>query len=98
MVFFFGNPILLGYQLAAIASTVLMSSVFTFIILFALKYSPLGLAYDPEKTLHGIDLKAHGNKDHHFEEDNNGNVDTEMNGNVDTEMSATTSTKNPKKV
>jgi len=86
---FFGNPILLGYQLAAIASTVLLSTVFTFIILFALKLSPLGLAYDPEKTLHGIDLKAHGNKAHHFEEEENVG---------DTEMSTHTSKRNDPKV
>jgi len=63
---FFGGGILLAYQLAAVAATILLSTVLTTLMLLVLKISPLGLAYHPDKARAGIDVKVHGDNAHNW--------------------------------
>jgi len=56
---FYGNPILLAYQLAAVFSVAAISICFTAVILLSMKYT-IGLRSDDiEKELIGMDLLAH---------------------------------------
>jgi len=63
---FFGGPILLAYQLAAIGITLAYSLIGTALILLALKCTKIGLAIESED---GLDVALHGTKAYIYEEE-----------------------------
>jgi len=83
---FFGNPILLAYQLTGVVVTILWSTVFTVLILLPLKYT-LGLAASPDRAVIGLDKMYHGGGAF-FEEENVIEM-TENNGNTNLESKKT---------
>jgi len=56
---FFGNPILLAYQLTGVVVTIVWSVVFTVLILLPLKYT-MGLGPSPDRAVNGLDKMYHG--------------------------------------
>jgi len=63
---FFGNPKLLGYQLAAILVTLAFSCVGTLILLLVLKHT-IGLTVNPQKLADGLDVSLHGTRAYYYE-------------------------------
>jgi Amt family ammonium transporter len=61
---FFGNPKLLLFQLAAIATAAAISTVGTFVILLVLKYT-IGIRVSAEEEKIGLDESAHGGSSYH---------------------------------
>jgi len=93
---FFGNPILLAYQLTGVVVTIVWSAVFTVLILLPLKYT-LGLAASPDRAVNlGLDRMYHGGRAFFEEEDcglemENGNNSPQMKKEtLDTELEGTT--------
>jgi len=64
---FFGNPILLGYQFAAVTITMFFSCLATAVILLILKYT-IGLVAEDEDN-QGLDIILHGNKAYVYDEE-----------------------------